>query len=462
MEVENITVEHIIVETGLGKGIEEYGNMGDVSMLQVAVDRLHELYPNARIEVLTDSSENLLRFCPAAVPLDHRGRALWFSDGVVPGRYRNLIPGLVVKFLVQVKRTVRLRFPALLRALLLKRLKRQNRSQDAESLEAFTRAFERANLVVICGAGGFYDGCQGWNMDILDLIEASSQRNIPAVLLGQGFGPLSSPSVLKRAAKILPLARFITLRGGRGSLDLLRSLGISESKVQTTGDEALELAYESRASDPGKALGINIRFLASAWTDQNDLESIRPVLHEFARRHNVPLIPLPIAIHLGTRDDLAIKQLLSGFDDQSDGGAGLDSPFKVIKQVGLCRVIVTGAYHAAVFALGQGIPVIALAKSEYFSRKLLGLEDQFGEGCQTLLLNEPDLPRRLQSAIEKAWQNADKMREPIHRVTLRQIELSRRSYGKLRGLVPGDFKITANRFVQRRPEAAADTEPRNV
>jgi hypothetical protein len=62
--MENIIVEHIVIETGLGKGIEEYGNMGDVSMLQVSVDRLHKLFPKARIEVLTDSAENLARYCP--------------------------------------------------------------------------------------------------------------------------------------------------------------------------------------------------------------------------------------------------------------------------------------------------------------------------------------------------------------------------------------------------------------
>lgn len=436
--------------------------MGDISMLQVAVDRLHDLFPNARLEVLTDSADNLARFCPAAVPLENRGRALWFSNGVLPRRYAQFAPEWVVNFLIAVKRTVRSQYPTLLRTVLIKRLKRQNRTEEAESVAIFARSLERADLILICGAGGFYDGCRGWNMDILDLIEASSQRNIPAVLLGQGFGPLTNPLVLKRAAKILPLASFITLRGGRGSLDLLRLIGIPESKVQTTGDEALELAFASRSRECGRALGINIRFLASAWTDQNDLESIRPVLHEFARRHNVPLIPLPIAIHLGTRDDLAIKELLIGFDERSDGGESLDTPLKVIKQAARCRVVVTGAYHAAVFALAQGIPVIALAKSDYFAKKLLGLEDQFGEGCQTVLLTEPDLPRRLQSALEKAWQNAEKLREPIQTATLRQIELSRRSYGRLQGLVPGETKITASRLVQRRPETTVDTEPRNV
>ena len=155
------------------------------------------------------------------------------------------------------------------------------------------------------------------------------------------------------------------------------------------------------------------------------------------------MIPLPIAIHFGTRDDLAIKQLLIGFDEQSNGGNDLDSPLKVIKQVARCRVIVTGAYHAAVFALAQGIPVVALAKSEYFSKKLLGLEDQFGEGCQIVFLNEPDLPQRLHNAIEKAWENADKLREQLQKVALRQIELSRGSYERIQCLAAGATKAVA-------------------
>lgn len=409
--------------------------MGDVSMLQVAVDRLHELLPGAHLEVLTDSAENLKRFCPAAVPLDNRGRALWFSNGVLPRRIGQFLPDRVAKFLVLLKRTIRFRFPRLLRTALIRRLKRQNRTGDAASLMAFTESMERADLVLICGAGGFYDGSFSWNMDILDLVEAASQRNVPAVMLGQGFGPLTNPVVLKRAATVLPKVEFLTLRGGTGSLDLLRSLGFPESKRQTTGDEALELAYASRSKQCGKALGINIRFLSSAFTDSDDLESIKPVLHDFARRHNVPLIPLPIAIHRGTRDDLAIKQVLMGFDEQTDGGADLDTPLKVIKQVGLCRVVVTGAYHAAVFSLAQGIPVVALAKSEYFRQKLMGLEDQFGEGCQTVLLSEPDVPRRLQNAIERAWQNADQLREPLQAITRRQIEWSRNSYLRIQDLV---------------------------
>jgi colanic acid/amylovoran biosynthesis protein len=435
--VERIIVQRIIVDTGLGKGVEEYSNMGDISMLQVAVNRLHKLFPKACIEVLTDSAENLARFCPAARPLDNRGRAQWFANGVLLGRYTNSVPRWFVNLLVSLKKIIRSRCPNLLRAIVIRSLKLRNRPTDAEAVVAFTRALQQTDLLLICGAGGFYYGCQAWNLDILDLLEAAIQRNIPVVMLGQGFGPLSDPLVLKRAAKVLPLVHLITLRGNRGSLAILRSLGVAESKVETTGDEALELAYEARSEEPGRGLGINIRFLASAWTDDDDIKSIRPVLQDFARRHSVSLIPLPIAMQANTKDDLAVKQLLIGFDEQSDGGKALDSPLKVIKQAALCRVVVAGAYHAAVFALAQGIPVVGLAKSAYFSSKFLGLEDQFGEGCQTILLNEPALPQRLHSAIERAWQNADRLREPLRAAALRQIELSRRSYSRLKDLAAG-------------------------
>jgi len=433
--VETIPVNHILIDTGLGKGVEEYGNMGDVSMLQVAVDRLHKLFPHARIEVLTDSAKNLARYCPAATPLDNRGRALWFANGVLLGRFGSVTPRLLVHLLVRLKGTIRSRYPNFLKAILVRRLKAQNRRGDAETVEAFTRSLEEADLVLISGAGGFYDGCRTWNFEILDLIEAAIQRKTPVVMLGQGLGPLSDSAVIKRAAKILPLVDFITLRGGRESFSILRSLGVAESKVQTTGDEALELAYEARVVQPGRGLGVGLRFGASATVNDDEVERLRPILHDFARRHHVPLIPLPIAIQAYTRDDLAIKRVLSGFDEESDGGKTLDSPLKVIKQVGRCRVVVTGAYHAAVFALGQGIPVISLAKSAYFSGKLLGLEDQFGAGCQTILLNEPGWPEKLRESIEIAWQNADTLRETLQAATRRQIDLSRESYKQIKKLV---------------------------
>ena len=125
------------------------------------------------------------------------------------------------------------------------------------------------------------------------------------------------------------------------------------------------------------------------------VEKVASVLQEFARRHKTPLLPIPIAVHEYAHDHETIRQLLAGFDDESDGGLSLDTPLMLVKQTARCRIVVTGAYHAAVFALAQGIPVVCLCNSPYYLAKFQGLEDLFGIGCAIVMLSEPDWPTKL-------------------------------------------------------------------
>lgn len=123
------------------------------------------------------------------------------------------------------------------------------------------------------------------------------------------------------------------------------------------------------------------------------------------------------------------------YQDDTDGGLSLDTPMKLIEQAGRCRVVVTGAYHAAVFALAQGVPVVCLASSPYYVAKFLGLKDQFGAGCETVFLNEPDVLEKLASPLEAAWQSAERVRMPLQQAALRQIGLSRAAYERCRDLL---------------------------
>lgn len=100
----------------------------------------------------------------------------------------------------------------------------------------------------------------------------------------------------------------------------------------------------------------------------------------------------------------------------------------MIQQIGQCRIVVTGAYHAAVFALAQGIPVVGLSASDDYSAKFLGLADQFGLGCETVDLGSPDRSERLAIALETAWLSAERVRLPLLEGARRQIALSHRAY----------------------------------
>jgi polysaccharide pyruvyl transferase WcaK-like protein len=440
----------VIVATGLNTGAAEYQNMGDVAMLEVAVDRLLGACPDSTIEVLTDSPDNLARYCPGARPLPRSGCRLWVGERVLLGRYHRFLPKRVSHRLSAWKITFGRHWPALLEKLIRLRLSLRDGDGGRGDLDLFLDALKNADLLVVCGSGGFADSCQQWNLWILGTVEAAMRRGIPVVMFGQGMGPLNDPIVLSRGREVLPEVCRITLRGSRGGLSLLESMGVDIAGVLTTGDEAIELAYAARPKDRGDAVGINLRVASYAEVKAEAVEVVGSVLQEFALRHQAPLLPIPIAFHEWANDRQTIRQLLTGFDDESDGGLSLDSPMMLIKQVGRCRMVVTGAYHAAVFALAQGIPVVCLSSSSYYLAKFRGLEDLFGAGCTTVMLDEPDLRASLSAAIERTWNSAEAVRLPLLQAALRQIDASRGAYEQIPSLLGSETRQTQFAHSERR------------
>jgi colanic acid/amylovoran biosynthesis protein len=427
----------ILVETALNVGVAEYLNMGDVAMLQVAVTRLKSLWPSASIEVLTESPENLARYCPGAKPILRVGRDLWIGDrdtlhSFLFTRLYKQLPNGISSWLSERVKALEQSWPKLLKSMIRYRPLIGNGGEEFKNrLIDFLETMENVDLFVVCGAGGFADDCRRWNWSTLNTLETFIHHNIPVVMFGQGMGPLDDTDVLLMARRVFPKVKLITLRGGRGGLALLESLGVDPSNVLTTGDEAIELAYEAKPENLGFGLGINLRVASYAHVGNDLIPQLKSVLQQFARQHDVPMIPVPIAFHPWASDHITIKQLLAGFNDHSDGGITLDAPLKIVEQVGRCRIIVTGAYHAAVFALSQGIPVVCLANSPYYVAKFLGLKDQFGLGCETVLLNDSDVFQKLPIIIERVWQSADMVRLPLQQAALRQIKVSRSAYAKV-------------------------------
>ncbi len=434
----------VIVTTGLNSGPAEYQNMGDVAMLQMAVARLLGLWPNAGIYVLTDSPSNLARYCPGALPLSRASCASWVADGSLLGRYHGLLPKWASTILSGLKRILGRSLPRVLELMISLRLSLKGGPGRLEEFKGFMGVFQDFDLLVACGSGGFADSCRDWNLLTLWTMEAAIRRRIPVVMFGQGMGPLSDPIVLAKAKRVLPKVSRITLRGTRGAETLLQSVGVSPRDVLTTGDEAMELAYLARVPELGDGVGINLRVASYAEVKSDLAAAVGPVVREFARQQGVRLLPLPIAFHEFARDQEAIRQLLAGFDNESDGGLSLDSPQKLIEQTGRCRIVVTGAYHAAVFALAQGIPVVCLCNSCYYSAKFQGLEDLFGVGCTTVMLGEPDMVDALKSAIDNTWKSAELVRASLLEAARRQIEASRGAYQGIRGLVADRKKQVAD------------------
>jgi colanic acid/amylovoran biosynthesis protein len=285
-------------------------------------------------------------------------------------------------------------------------------------------------------------------MPALQLLDMANRRGVPTAIFGHGLGPLTDPEIFARAREILPRVGLVALREGRTGPSLARALGVAPERVVVTGDDAIELAFESRPDGLGAGIGVNVRVSRSAGVGPETLERLRPLLQAFARSRGVALLPVPISFNERASaraadpkengrsvpdltDSGSIRELLSGWDETSDGGESLRTVRAVIEQVGRCRIVVTGAYHAAVFALSQGISTVCLARSDYFAEKLLGLADQFGRGCEVITLDGSDLEARLSDAMSRAWDDADDVRPRLLDAARRQIDCGQEAYRRL-------------------------------
>jgi polysaccharide pyruvyl transferase WcaK-like protein len=417
-------------------------NMGDVAMLQVAVARLRAMWPDEELRIFTSDAEALLRHCPGVTPVMLPDQPGWCTDRYLGGRLHSWLPERLSDRLADAVVRTGCRAPSLREHLL--RLRSTVRRPDRRSLGAFIETIAQSRLLVVGGAGGVADHFGDYANLVLLALQCARRRGIPTAIMGHGFGPLVAPHLRAKAAAVLPEVDAIALREGLASHPLLLSLGVEPDRVVTTGDDAIELAYAERPAVMGCAVGINLRLARAAGATERDIDPVREGLRRFLAAWPAPVVGLPIARQRGL-DVNAIQQMLAGLtrsagaDDRDDRdvdvGQALDTPLKVIRQAGRCRVVVTGAYHAAVFALAQGVPAVCLARTRYFHDKFLGLADQFGAGCHLVSLDHEDLPRELARVMTVAWHEAPAVREVLLRAAARQVTQGHAAYQRLPALV---------------------------
>lgn len=419
-------------------------NLGDLAMLQVAVKRLQTLWPHATINVITESAYLLRLYCPEAQAIVVDGRY-----GRLPGFINAYVPRPIAQSVLNLREKAWSTYPnqARVASQLIKKIRSRSRasrvapardtSHDTGALPPaqVLEAIHQSDLVVATGGGYIVDGFDHAFV-VLNTLQTAIELGKPTALLGQGIGPVSEPSLFAKAQQVLPSVDLIALREQRSSLPILKRLEIDLDRVMTTGDDAVELAYQSKQAVLGTGIGVNLRLASYSDVQHDEVSILREVVHRVGSKYNASLISLPVSQVVGESDVHAIRQLLAEYRHTIDSWEQLSSPAKLIQRITGCRVVVTGSYHAAVFALSQGIPVVSLAKSDYYKGKFLGLADQFGIGCHVVLLDDEQLATRLEAAIDAAWRAATDMRPQLLAAAERQIEQGQAAYRRLATLLP--------------------------
>jgi polysaccharide pyruvyl transferase WcaK-like protein len=406
-------------------------NAGDVAMLQVAVRRFQKFWPGARITVFTENPELLEFYCPGTEALDAAGRRELYETANYLTRLGSRLPDPAPTISAEMETAMRSRFPNAVASL----MKIKGRTASVESLDSYQKVLNACDFVAVSGAGQITTSFSEPATLILNTLEGAIRRGIPTAIFGQGIGPIDDPRLLARAKTVLPHVDFIGLRESLVGPPLLESIGVPKEKIMVTGDDAIELAWSQRPERLGNSIGVNLRVAWYADIGEDFIASLRRVLIEAAETLNASLVSVPISRHPEERDQEVCDKLFSGYKAVLPPENDVTRTEGVMREEGRCRVVVTTSYHGGVFALSQGIPVVAWIKSRYFASKLEGLANQFGTGCTVISLEEADAMQQLKQAIINSWHTAEQTRQPLLAAAERQINSSREGYDRARRLV---------------------------
>lgn len=428
-------------------------NNGDLAMLAVTIARIRDRWPHARIAVLTDSPPLLRAYFPEAEGVSVFDADPWAEPSsleLLAGRLGSRMVGPIALAWLRSRAWLPQRTRSAWRKLMWIFQPGGSADQSSDPTATPTRrpvhsgsavAAREASLVLALGGGYLTDADPAQTTRVLNLLEYACDKGVPVALVGQGLGPLDNPALQRRAAEVLPKVDFVSLREGRRGREVLRRAEVSPDRILVTGDDAIELAFAARSESMGSDIGICLRVASYSPVSRPVQDLIGQVVRCQTQKRSAALLPLIIAEYR-SQDRHSTLPIVRGASDVVPALPRYVHPTEIAHRVSRCRVVVTGAYHLGVFALAQGIPVVALTSSRYYDDKFLGLSEMFGAGLTLVQLNDPSLAQTLWEALEAAWETAPAVRESLRTSARAQIEASRDAFERV-------FELTEERAARQ-------------
>jgi polysaccharide pyruvyl transferase WcaK-like protein len=395
-----------------------FRNFGDWAMVQVVVDRCRASFSGCDIHVFGADVERIRQCIPEVQPLCTAGRSMVVNSGCLLGRWSQKVNGIDARL---VRKWPRIVLPLL-------RLRYRGRGWPEDQMERFLEVLSAADLVIASGGSYLTDEFPETLEGISGLLTLAHRLGKHTAMLGQGLGPLKDRRLRRMASAAMRPLRLLALREKVKSLDLASELGVTADRVVVTGDDAIEPAFALRRPSLGDGLGLNIRVQDYSGVTSGHLYDLRMAIGRVLSDLNTHPVIVPISFY-GDEDVRNTRLVIP--EKYQEGDGLLHCPADVMRLVGNCRVMITGSYHAGVFALSQGIPTVTVAKSSYYIHKFEGLASQFGEGCEFVRLDDPELINRLYAVTMDLWDRADDIRPNLLACAGEQIMQSNAAFHRL-------------------------------
>lgn len=369
-------------------------------MLQAACVLIKRFRPKACVQVFSTAPDRLLQLCPGVEALAPSGQAAWQAAKYFPIP-RRVLPLAMREWVFRKEKDCKYANPSRALSVMLNRADFQ--AHHAASVKPWIAAIESADAVVVTGGGFFTDAFGAHLEGLLHTLSWAREKKRVTAFFGQGLGPLNDSRLRKLAGVALREANWVTLRENIMGPTLGDELKCDTKAWKTTGDDAFALlASASQNAAVGSSIGVNLRAADYSGLNLAEADCFARALEAVRLNYKTTWMPLPVDLCPTQGDAVQTLSLLEK-GSISSSYQHPDKPMDLFSLIGNCRVVVTGSYHAAVFALARGVPVVGLAANPYYEDKFNGLGAFFPGGLRIVNHSNPCVVDTLLEEVAALW-----------------------------------------------------------
>lgn len=260
----------------------------------------------------------------------------------------------------------------------------RGRDSAAQSSSGLLAELATSDGLVIAGGGNLNATWPEHVYARVLLLEAAGSWGIPAVVTGQTLGPALTRRQSDLLGPALASARSVGVRESASATRAIE-LGVAPERVDLSPDDAMVMALDPglRSVAPGQPgdgsiAGRDIVISIGPAADEHP-ERLAGIAQEVAalqRQSSLHLLAVPhvTSTQGGVAVDEQIALALSGMlpSDVALDTAVVASTQDVVEATKSAALVIATRYHAVVFALASGVPVVALYDDEYTRTKVDG------------------------------------------------------------------------------------------
>lgn len=341
-------------------------NTGDSAMLDSLAAAWRRLHPGGTCALLTADPAGLARLHPDIAPVFVPNRQRWWLGASPLAGEEHDGPGALELLRLFTSPTDHAG-PI---------LRRQLGEPDARCHAAWRHAVAGADAVAAMGGGYHCPSFIEHTVRVLATLDLAANLGKTVFSTGCGFEPCDDhPRFASIARAVMPRLAWIAAREGVLSPRVLASYGVDPGNIDVWGDDAVPVAHVPDPPSEGRdRVLVNVRTAHYSGMAAEATAELLAAAESAASA--LGLEPLRFPISHAFPDDLEEMRRAQP-NPAAEPADPPRSPAALRAALARARVVVTGSYHGAVFALSQGVPTVMIAASPHYRNKLAGLVATF-------------------------------------------------------------------------------------